>query len=175
MARKPKNAPADTAITDDGIDEIEQAAAVSVAADTLSGDLRDFILDRLRHEQSKQPWHMRSEDDQRDTVHTVEAAVREVVTKAVTVIASAGRRTIAATLEQVTVKDGIVGKLVMSKHDALRHALFDAVGSRVLIVVADAEEFEGEKAPVDITPDQGDIERVSVLHSTDDERETPFH
>lgn len=166
---------------DDFDEEIEQQTA-AVAEETLTGDLRDFILDRLRHEQDKRPWDKRSEAEQRDTVHRVESAVREMVGKAIEVLAAGGRRTIRATLDQVTVKDGIVGKLVMMKSDPLRHQLFDSVGNAVLIVVADPEEYTGERAAVAIAPDQGDIERIAkagVVHSEPDATEgasdKPFH
>ena len=152
--------------------------AQSLAVETLTGDIRTFILDRLKHEQSKRPWHERSETDQRDTVQQVEAAVREAMTKAVELIAGHGRRTIKATLDKVVVKDGITATLVMSKFDAQRHALFDSTGQSVLVVVADPEEFTGEREPVTIKPDQGDlVEQVGAVHSAaeDNHADAPFH
>src|SRR6185312_12283722 len=104
-------------------------------------DIRDFILDRLRHEQSKRPWHERSEADQRQTVADVESAVSSMVQEAIEVIAAGGLKTIRATLEQVTVKDGIKATLNLSKFDENRHKLVDATGSTVMVVVADVEEF----------------------------------
>lgn len=160
-------------------DEAIEQQTQKVAMETLTGDVRDFILDRLRHEQDKRPWDKRSEAEQRDTVHRVETAVREIVTRAIEILAAGGRRTIKATLDQVTVKDGIVGKLVMMKSDPLRHRLFDSVGDSVLLVVADPEEFTGEREEVRITPDQGDLERSTVVHSQSDAAEAsgdkPFH
>lgn len=149
---------------------------LDLAAETLTGDLRDFILDRLRHEQSKRPWHERSEADQRDTVHQVETAVRRAVTAAVEIIAAGGKRTIKATLESVTIKDGIKATLTMSKHDENRHNLADAQGSAVLIVVADPEDFTGERAEVEIRPDQSElIGGAAVVHSeADGAHEAPF-
>lgn len=172
MAKKPKTkdaAEAAAPLEEDDVSEV----TIQVAVKTLTGDIRDFILDRLRHEQDKRPWHLRSEAEQRDTVHKVESAVHEIVTKGVEIIAAGGRRTIRATLDQVTVKDGIVGKIVMMKSDPLRHQLADSVGSQILIVVADPDEFTGERAPAKITPDQGDLEeRVGVVHSLSDSAET---
>jgi hypothetical protein len=151
-------------------------AAVDVAAETLTGDLRDFILDRLRHEQSKRPWHERGEADQRDTVHQVESAVRSAVRQAVEIIAAGGLKTIKASIEQVTVKDGIKAVLTMSKFDEHRHNLIDATGQTVLIVVADPEDFSGERAPVEIKPDQSEMldEAIVVVHSEPDHA-APFH
>ena len=154
------------------------AEAQSLAVDTLTGDVRDFILDRLRHEQSKMAWHQRSESDQRDTVQQVEAAVREAMTKAVELIAGHGRRTIKATLDSVTVKDGIKATLIISKFDEHRLALVDSTGHTVLVVVADVDAFTGEREPVDIAPDQGDlVEKVGAVHSAaeDNHADAPFH
>lgn len=149
--------------------------ALDLAAETLTGDLRDFILDRLKHEQSKQPWHQRSESDQREAVHQVESAVRHAVTEAVEIIAGHGRRTIKATIEQITIKDGYKAVLTASKHDESRHHLADAQGKTVLIVVADPDEFTGERAEVEISPDQATLlgDGVMVQHS-DDDHEAPF-
>jgi glutamate 5-kinase len=148
---------------------------IDIAAETLTGDMRDFMLDRLRHEQNKRPWHERSEAEQRDTVHQVESACREMARKAVEIIAAGGLRTIKATIEQVTVKDGIKATLTMSKFDENRHNLIDATGSTVLIVVADPEDFTGERAPVEIKPDNPGLPLdVHVVHSTE-EAEAPFH
>lgn len=148
---------------------------VNVATETLTGDLRDFILDRLRHEQSKRPWHERSEADQRDTVHQVEAAVERVVRKAVELIAAQGLKTMRATLESITVKDGLKATLSMSKFDEERHKLIDSQGQTVLVVVADPEAFTGERDPVEIKPDQPELsEGVVVVHSEPDGA-SPFH
>ena len=127
--------------------------APEIAAETLTGDLRDLILDTLRHEQDKRPWHLRSEVQQRETVSRVETAVHEWVRKAVELIAAGGRKTMKATIEQVVVKDGIKAVLTMSKFDELRHHLVDAQGKAVLLVVADTEELAGERAPAAINPD----------------------
>lgn len=148
---------------------------LALASETLTGDLRDFMLDRLRYEQSKRPWHERSEADQRDTVHQVEAAVRNAVRQAVEIIAAGGLKTIKATIEQVTVKDGIKATLTMSKFDEHRHNLIDATGATVLVVVADPSDFSGEREPVEIKPDQPElIDEVQVIHS-EAEGASPFH
>ncbi len=153
---------------------------IDIATETLTGDIRDFILDTLRHEQDRRPWHERSEAEQRATVARVETAVHAHVRHAVELIAAAGRRTIKARLAQVTIKDGIKATLILSKHSDLRHQFMDAQGRDVLVVVADPEEFSGERAPVAITPDQGDIERLAragAVHSAaeDNHAAAPFN
>lgn len=152
MARPKKNGAATPAPLPPADDD--DAPDLDLAAETLTGDLRDLILDTLRHEQDKRAWHLRSEYEQRETVSRIERAAYEWARKAVELIAAGGRRTIKATIEQVVIKDGIKAVLTMSKFDEMRHALADSQGSAVLIVVADPAEFEGERAPVAIKPDQ---------------------
>ncbi len=161
---------------DDFFDPVENPA-LDLAAATLTGDLRDFILDRLKHEQSKRPWHERSEADQRATVHEVEAAVRSTIVRAVELISGEGKRSIKATLESVTVKDGIKASLSLSKFDPHRFGLIDATGHTVLIIVADPDEFTGEREPVTINPDQASMlgDGVMVQHAAADGAETPLH
>jgi hypothetical protein len=147
---------------------IAREAANTLAANTLVGDIRDWMLNRLRWEQDRRPWDQRSEADQKLTVQTVEEAVRDMVDKAVQVMAAAGQPTITGTLESVMIKDGIKATVVLNKHNAERMKLYDAQGGVVLIVIADAEAFHGEKAPVKIVRDQKDISDVLAEHSSDD-------
>lgn len=151
-------------------DEVEATAQINLAAETLTGDVRDFILDRLHHELDKRPWTERSENEQRRTVSDVEVCARHLVRRAVEVISAKGNRVIKATIESVTVKEGIKAVLTMSKFDEHRHNLIDATGSAILIVVADPEEFTGERAPVTIKPDQPELlgEAAMVVHSEAD-------
>jgi len=153
---------------DDLADEAAHHRIVDLTTETLTGDVRDFILDTLRYEQDKRPWNQRSESDQHETIHRVESRVHDVVRRAVEMIAAQGLRTIRATLEQVTIKDGIKGTITLSKFDEQRHALADATGSSILIVVADPEAFTGEQAPVEIALDQPDLPDVAVVHADTD-------
>jgi len=160
----------DPMFADDFVDDpAAEATTIDVAVATLSGDIRDFILDRLRREQDRRPWDQRSEASQKETVASVEAAVVTVLRKAVELIAGQGRSTIKAKLEKVTVKDGITAQLILGRFDQRRHNLIDATGAAVLIVVADAKEYVGERAPAAVKPDQasllGDVE---VVHSAPD-------
>jgi hypothetical protein len=176
MARKPasrKNGAHIEPPTPEPID----ASPIEMAVDTLSGDMRDFILDRLRHEQNKRPWHERSEAEQRDTIHAVEAHVQSAIRQAVELIAAQGLKTMRATLEQVVVKDGLKATLTMSKHDESRHQLLDSTGATVLVVVADPEEFTGERAPVAVKPDQSTMlgDNVMAQHSEPNGHTAPFN
>ena len=155
------------------VDDDAEQKAVELAAETLTGDLRDFILDRLRHEQAKKPWNERSEGEQRETIREVERAMRYAAKQAVEIIAARGMKTIRATLEQVTVKEGIKATLMLSKFDAQRHSLIDATGAAVMVVVADVEDFVGEKAPAEIKPDAPEL--ALAVHSAADGAGEPLN
>ena len=147
----------------------DPGAGIDLAKETLTGDIRDFILDRIKHEQDKRPWDQRSEADQQFTVNQVEGACQRLVERAVEIIAAGGRKAIKATLEQVTFKDGIKATISLSKFDEMRHALADSQGSTIVIFVADPEEFSGERAPAKIRPDQPALP-MAVHSSHDDDR-----
>lgn len=114
------------------------------ASETLKGDVRDWLLDRIKH--LPRPWQQMSEQEQRDLIYSAEEAAADLVRRTVRIIAAEGRIAITAQLEQVTVKDGIKAVVTMSKHDAFRHELVDAQGKDVLIVVADASQHMGQQA-----------------------------
>lgn len=114
-----------------------------LAAETLKGDIRDWLLDRVKH--IPKPWQAMSEQEQRDMIYSVEEAAVDLIRRAVRIIAAEGRMAITAQLEQVTVKDGIKAVVTLSKHDPFRHELVDAQGKDVLIVVADASSHMGQQ------------------------------
>lgn len=157
MAKKPK--PQDEMDAENGkdADRIHQERVAAIARETMTGDLRDCILDFLKHNNNPLPWNVQSEGAQRDTVEKVTNAVQTAVEKCVLLIASDARPTIVATLKKVTVGDAIKAEVVLGKNDPQRHNLIDSQGMSVLIIVTDSAPYEGEKAPVDITADQGNL------------------
>lgn len=105
----------------EGFDDSIPEETIAVAVETMSGDIRDFILNQLRYEQDKRPWNQRSEAEQRQTAASVEEAVHEIVRQAVELIAARGLKTIRATLDQVVVKDVIKAVLTIRRSDDQRH------------------------------------------------------
>src|ERR1700733_9328006 len=96
MAKKPKNepeidkkpdAPANGATTEKELDRRN----VIVSMNTLSGDLRDFILERLKWDKSPLPWDVQSEQAQKDIIERVTDYSTRFVEKAVEMIAASGR------------------------------------------------------------------------------------
>lgn len=131
--------------------------SLQLARETMTGDLRDCILDFLKHDKNPLPWNMQTEDQQADAIHKVTDAVNRAVERAVQIIAADGRQVIEAILDQVTVKDEIKAVCKVSKSNALRHDLMDATGYSVLLVVSDASAFKGERKAAKPDPNQPDM------------------
>jgi hypothetical protein len=129
-------------------------AANAVAAATLLGTLVTVCIDEIKA--ARDVWPKLSEDDQCHIIKRVTSQVGDAVRDAVRVIASEGRDVIAAELEQITAKDGIKAVCTLVKHDPNRHALLDAVGRTVLLVVAGADPFMGGDIPK-ADPDQQEL------------------
>lgn len=128
---------------------------IDLASETLTGDVRDFLLDRVKN--LSMPWPKMTEEEQAGVIHSCTAAAEHLVRQIVVLIASQGRKAIVGNLLQVTRKDSIKAQVEFAKTDELRHELFDAQGSAVLLVVADAEPFTGERAPAEPDPNQTEL------------------
>lgn len=133
---------------------------VDLAVDTLRGDLRDAMLDRFKN--TKRPWAAMTEKEQAEVANAFDSAARHLVTRATQIIAAGGRQTIVATVDSITVKDGIkvVAKVPMNEESLLQLGL--AQGHAILIVAASSEKFDGESNPPEIDPDQQDFERADA-------------
>lgn len=131
---------------------IEEQDTGEIVRETMTGDLRDIVLDIIRNQ--AKTWGELTEDEQRSLAQDVQTRCEYAVSKAVRIIAADGRPVIEGQLEQVTVKDGLKAVVKMSQHHALRHAVIDATGLAVLMVVSDSGEYTGERAPANVDPDQ---------------------
>lgn len=100
---------------------------------------------------------MRSEAKQRDTIMEVEGAVRVWVYRACALIAAGGQKAARGSLVKFQAKDGIQMQVNVAASDPLRHELMDHVGNSILVILADAERFTGERSAVKVSKDQKSI------------------
>lgn len=119
--------------------------AEEMTADTMLGDMVRMVIDEIKA--APDVWPKLSEYKQDDVIRRVTKQCTELVKMAVHLIAADGREVISADLEQITAKDEIKAVLKLVRHDPQRHALLDAVGKPVLIVVAGAAQFMGGEIP----------------------------
>lgn len=140
---KPK--PADTA----GLPYTEEAQAAQVererklpnalAATTSSTIARDLLV-ALKQEFAllRQPWQKMAQREQQDVIDRLRARIESHIDTAVAVLADDGRVAVGGSLQQITIKDGAKCVIVVGKGEPNLHALFDAQGRGVRLVLADA-------------------------------------
>ncbi len=119
-------------------------------------ELAGFLLQTcvVQLEQLKTPWALTSEDNQQIAINKMRENIENAVTKAVGVIATNRRPVIAATVKSVNFDDGIKAVLTLSRHEVGRHALADAQGSQVTIILISANEFNSGTEKVKAEPNQ---------------------
>lgn len=160
---------------DPQMEAFDDADPLRLAATTLSGDMRDFVLNLLDVHRSKEPMARRPEAEQKKIIAEVTARCREMVEEACRIIAVQGGATLTGTLEKVDVKGALKATITMSKTDPSRYKLIDAQGGDVLVALVDSRRFMGERAPAHVVPDQSDIETYSreVAEANDRARGEP--
>lgn len=109
-----------------------------MTADSVGRDLLQALVTELKL--LPKPWAALTKAKQDDVIDRLRSRVENQIKMAVHVLASDGRTTIAADLEQVTAKDGIKAQFKISQASQGRHDLFDSVGRACLIVLANAED-----------------------------------
>lgn len=152
-------------------DDVRAAAAAALAERTLTGDLRDSLLGLFRDE--KNPWHLMSEERQTRLAHIIEEHCEILVRRAISIIAARDFPAVGVALDQVAFKPkGIEAKMTFGIMEAkTRHALVDAQGGRIVIVMADPDFFRGSRGiarvdrqepelPLDTKPNGHDPEPV---------------
>jgi hypothetical protein len=141
----------------------KEQTVTELAAETLTGDIRDWLLMHLRDMQK--PWAQMSEREQREKINSAESASRDFVRKGVNIIAAKEFDKVFVRVGKFTVKDGeIKGEFTCNaSHDNLL-SISDA-GSAVL-VLADSVTFAGERAEALPDPD----EPYLPIDDEDDER-----
>lgn len=125
---------------------------LAMTAATIGADLLAALVQEVKL--LPDVWPKMSKAKQDDVIDRLRKRVIHNVQMATHLIASDGRVTVVAELEQITVKDGIKAVLTMSKNDPNRHGLIDCQGKTVLIALADAEAHMGEVAAVRGEEDQ---------------------
>lgn len=146
-------APAEPPVDLDTLPELPKP--VSLNLKTLRGDLRDLVLGAFKAR--PKAWKDMSEMEQRQMAHDIDVFARETIDAIARVIAGEGATTVPATLEGITIKDGMKLTLKSVANHANLDALADRVGSEVIIVKPLNKVAQGEKAKAKIDKDQGSL------------------
>lgn len=149
MSKKAK-APAEETEVEDSAPEIN----VDLQLETLSGDIRDEMLKRIRSR--KVSWHMMTEQEQSEEIEALGMLSRQMVRRAVALLTKHDFAHAVVTLEEFKVKGGkdIEAKITCPNIQLNREALGDRTGQMCLLLMVDSEEFFGERETPKADPDQ---------------------
>lgn len=128
---------------------------VTLAADTMRGDIRDSLLSWFKA--TPKPWSQLTEAEQRDMAGAADRYAGTVIKQACQIIAANERPCIVATLTEYKEKDGVEAKLKLPSRGEVVSALHEACGREVLVVTSGSEEFMGEANEAQIDADQPDM------------------
>lgn len=129
----------------------------SLDLDTLSGDIRDVMLQQFRR--FPKTWQQMTEAEQRMTAEGIDYGARQLVRKAVRMVASYEWPHCVVTLGEVKIKGekGIEAKIGAANVEENRNVLGDYVGSYAMLVMVDSETFMAARGEIQIDPDQPEL------------------
>jgi hypothetical protein len=123
----------------------ERKALKEISERFLFGDLQKMIIGEIK--QQVVPWGALPEAEQQKVINRVAEHTEKAIREVVQIIAGKARPTVIASVESVTFKDGVKVALTFPRSQGDRHAIADAQGSDVLLVLPDYESALGGDAP----------------------------
>lgn len=121
--------------------------------ETLIGDVRDLVLQEMRDAKDGLPWTLRNEKDQQLMIERADRFAHTLVANVVERIAASGLKSLPVQIGKCILGDAVEIKLIMARNLKNVMALEEA-GKAGFLVLADPEQFAGERAPIRATPDQ---------------------
>jgi hypothetical protein len=125
---------------------------IAIAAGTMGHDLVAALLAELRS--MPDHWARLNKDLQQRIIDELSTKVRAAVEKCATIMMRADFQAVPAKLLFVNRKDGIRAGLSVNGDAICRHALFDAAGGNVLVVIADAARWTERMDEIKAKDDQ---------------------
>jgi len=123
----------------------EREALLEISERFLFGDLMKFMVGEVK--QLVIPWGALPEDEQQKIIDRMRERTEKTVREVVKIIAAKARPQVQADIESVLFKDGVKVTLTFSKAAADRHAIADAAGASVLLVLPDYGPVLGGDMP----------------------------
>lgn len=125
-----------------------------ISAETMAGDIRDWLLGQLRT--MKKPWEQLSERAQKETIDAATKAAKALVADALVLVAAQDFERVSLVIGELNIKEGgIKGKFFCRATDANTLALKHA--STGILVLAEPEDFYGERSKPKAQPDEPDL------------------
>jgi hypothetical protein len=132
-----------------------KSEVAEMASETVAGDLLAAMLQELKV--LPDIWANLPETEQNEVIERVRKRVGDNVRKAVRLIASEKRTTVAADLKKIVFGDHIEAVFTIAARDPARLELADSRGQACLIVVTDAAAHMGGLDDVKGDSDQRDL------------------
>lgn len=123
----------------------EAKALKAVSEKFMFGDLLKFMVGEIKL--LSVPWATLPEKEQQKVIDRITERTEKTVKECVRIIAGKARPTVQADIESVMFKDGVKVTLTFSKSAGDRHAIADAAGGSVLLILPDYEPVLGGDAP----------------------------
>lgn len=133
----------------------EEATVLKTAEESLGTELLKALIVEVQQLQS--PWQNTPEREQQAIIDRLRSQVDYAVTGAVRRLACAGFTHLSAQVESLTIKDEAKAVLTLARGSEELHELADRVGTRAIIVFADATEFTDGMHTVKAEADQGEL------------------
>lgn len=125
--------------------ENERKALTAISEKFMLGDLLKFMVGEIKS--LSVPWGALPEKDQQKVIDRLTEKTTDTVRECVRVIAAKARPTVEADIESVLFKDGVKVTLTFSKTQGDRHAIVDAAGGAVLLILPDYAAVEAGDGP----------------------------
>lgn len=133
----------------------EETTVLSAAEESVGTQLLKALLVEI--EQLQSPWQATPQEQQQEILDRLQLQVGDAVRGAVRRIACVGFSHITAQVESLTIKDEAKAVLTLSRGTEALHELADRVGTRAIIVFADAAEFTDGMHAIKAQSDQAEL------------------
>jgi|GEM_PF-1474359 len=161
---EPQDVQDETTAAGEPTEQIEDAA-LALDTRTMVGDIRDFLLDRLKHNKEGKPWAQLSESQQSDDIYAATSAAENLVRNAVDLVATQGFNHAKAEIDswKVKGKQVVINLKAFASEETLLSLL--NAGSVVTLTFANDDAFDQGRSECKPQPDQPGL----ALDGTNDE------
>lgn len=128
---------------------------IAIASASMCHDFVAALLEELRNMPAH--WGQLAEDRQQKILDQIKTKVRNGVEKAAAIMMRSEFQAVEATLEYVSRKKGFSAGITVKTDALCRHALVDAVGARVLVVIADPKRWTERMDEIKAKGNQPDL------------------
>lgn len=134
-------------------DKSKQTIAISAA--TMGHDLVAALMNELRN--MPDHWPRLNKELQQKSLERIKDKVATAVLKAQHMLTTGEFQAVPAVLDYIGRKGGITGRISVQKDALCRHALFDAQGAKVLVVITDPTQWLARMDELKVTGNQADL------------------